>query len=154
MAKDRSLCQQRPWYGTYRTTFGFIILKNQKKGQYKQRISPTVVDQHSFYVETDPALKKLVWRFIKGNVSKLQRTAIEAAQNGSVSKWIRSLGPYTERNDLWFEVFFVKEIRRVIEWLQEIKRLTNEEQHCYKFLLIRQNKFFRLIVNYRKLLMM
>ncbi len=31
-------------------------------------------------------------------------------------------GPYTERIDLWFEPFFVKEIRRVIEWLQEIKK--------------------------------
>jgi hypothetical protein len=26
-----------------------------------------------------------------------------------------------ERIDLWFELFFVKEIRRIIEWLQEIK---------------------------------
>ncbi len=31
------------------------------------------------------------------------------------------LGPYTERIDLWFEQFFVKEIRHVIEWLREIK---------------------------------
>ncbi len=34
-------------------------------------------------------------------------------------------GPYTERINLWFEPFFVKEIRRVIEWLQDIKLLTN-----------------------------
>jgi hypothetical protein len=32
------------------------------------------------------------------------------------------LDPHTERIDLWFEEFFVKEIRRVIEWLQEIKK--------------------------------
>jgi len=31
------------------------------------------------------------------------------------------LGPDTERIDLWFEAFFVTELRRVIEWLQEIK---------------------------------
>ncbi len=30
-------------------------------------------------------------------------------------------GPYTETIDLCFEPFFVKEIMRVIEWLQEIK---------------------------------
>jgi hypothetical protein len=35
-----------------------------------------------------------------------------------------------ERIDLWFEVFFVKEIRRVIKWLRENKTLTNnKEQH-------------------------
>ncbi len=38
-------------------------------------------------------------------------------------------GPYTERIDLWFDASFVKEIRRVSKWLQEIKRLTNQEQH-------------------------
>ncbi len=44
------------------------------------------------------------------------------------------------------ELFFVKEIRRVIEWLQETK---TADQHCYKFLLIQQNKFFwlKLIIN-------
>jgi hypothetical protein len=52
-----------------------------------------------------------------------------------------ALGPYTETIDLWFELFFVKEIRRVIEWLREIK---TANQHCYKFLLIQQNKFLRL----------
>jgi len=35
----------------------------------------------------------------------------------SISGSIR--GPYTERIELWFEQFFVKEIRRVIEWLQD-----------------------------------
>jgi hypothetical protein len=30
------------------------------------------------------------------------------------------LGPYTETIDLCFQPFFVKEIMRVIEWLQEI----------------------------------
>ncbi len=30
-------------------------------------------------------------------------------------------GPYTERIDLWFEPFFVKETRRVVEWLREMK---------------------------------
>ncbi len=39
---------------------------------------------------------------------------------------------------------FVKEIRRVIEWLREIK---TADQHCYKFLLIQLNKFFWLNVN-------
>jgi hypothetical protein len=34
-------------------------------------------------------------------------------------------GPYAERIDLWFEPFFVKDIRRVIEWLRDIKLLTN-----------------------------
>ncbi len=56
--------------------------------------------------------------------------------------WIRIRGPYTERIDLWFEP--LKEIRRVIEWLQEIK---TADQHCYKCLLIQQNKFFRFNVN-------
>ncbi len=32
-----------------------------------------------------------------------------------------TLGPYTETIDLCFEPFFVNEILRVIEWLQEIK---------------------------------
>ncbi len=32
-----------------------------------------------------------------------------------------SKGPYTEKNDLLFEPFFVKKIKRAIEWLQEIK---------------------------------
>ncbi len=36
-------------------------------------------------------------------------------------------GPYTEWIDHWFEPFFVKEIRRVIEWLREI---TTADQHC------------------------
>jgi len=53
-------------------------------------------------------------------------------------------GPYAERIDLCFEPFFVKEIRHVIEWLREIK---TADQHCYKFLLIQQNKLFRLNVN-------
>jgi hypothetical protein len=53
-------------------------------------------------------------------------------------------GPYTEWIDLWFEPFFVKEIRLVIEWLREIK---TADQHCYKFLLIQQNNFFTLNVN-------
>ncbi len=48
------------------------------------------------------------------------------------------LGLYTGRIDLWFEPFFVKEIRRVIEWLREIK---TANQHCYKFLLIHQSNF-------------
>ncbi len=55
-------------------------------------------------------------------------------------------GPYTETIDLWFEPFFAKEIRRVIEWLREIK---TADQHCYKFILIQQ-KFFtqcKLIIN-------
>ncbi len=55
-----------------------------------------------------------------------------------------ALGPYTETIDLWFEPFFVKEIRRVIEWLQEIK---TANQHCYKFLLIHQNIFLWLNEN-------
>ncbi len=49
---------------------------------------------------------------------------------------------------LWFEPFFVKEIRRVIEGLRELK---TADQHYYKFLLIEQNKFFKnqckLIIN-------
>ncbi len=32
-----------------------------------------------------------------------------------------SQGPYTEKIDLCFEPVFLKEIMRVIEWLQEIK---------------------------------
>jgi len=39
-------------------------------------------------------------------------------------------GPYTEKIDLWFEPFFVKEVRRVIDWLREIK---TADQHCYNF---------------------
>ncbi len=35
------------------------------------------------------------------------------------------LGLFTETIDLWFESFIAKEIRRVIEWLREIKLLTN-----------------------------
>jgi hypothetical protein len=54
-------------------------------------------------------------------------------------------GPYTETIDLWFEPFFAKEIRRVIEWLREIK---TADQHCYKFLLIQQTKFLKLKLNY------
>ncbi len=50
---------------------------------------------------------------------------------------------YTERFDLLFEPFFVKEIRRVIDWLREIK---TADQHCYKFLLLQQNNFFLLNV--------
>ncbi len=46
--------------------------------------------------------------------------------------------------DLWF----VKGIGRVIEWLQEIK---TADQHCYSFLLIQKKKFFytqcKLIIN-------
>jgi hypothetical protein len=53
-------------------------------------------------------------------------------------------GPYTETIDLWFEPFFVKEIKRVIEWLRDIK---TADQHSYKFILIEQNKFFKLNVN-------
>ncbi len=55
------------------------------------------------------------------------------------------LDPNTERIDHWFEPFFVKEIRRVIELLREIK---TADQQCYNFLLIPQNKFFRLNVIY------
>ncbi len=51
---------------------------------------------------------------------------------------------YTETIDLWIEPFFAKEIRRVIEWLQEIK---TADQHCFKFLIIQQNKFLKLNVN-------
>ncbi len=57
---------------------------------------------------------------------------------------ITPLGPYTARNYLWLELCFVKEIRRVIEWLIEIK---TADQHFYKFLLMQQNKFFILNVN-------
>ncbi len=57
----------------------------------------------------------------------------------SVLFYARQVGPYTERIDLWFEQFFVKKIRRVIEWLREIK---TADQHCYKYFLIQQNKFF------------
>ena len=57
-------------------------------------------------------------------------------------------GPYTETIDLWFEPYFAKEIRLVIEWLREIK---TADQHCYKFILIQQNKYFqtqcKLIIN-------
>jgi ribosomal protein L19E len=49
-------------------------------------------------------------------------------------------GPYTETIDLWSEPFFVKKIRRVIEWLREIK---TADKHSYKFILIQQNKFFK-----------
>jgi hypothetical protein len=49
-------------------------------------------------------------------------------------------GPYSETIDLWFEPFFAKVIRHVIEWLHKIK-------HCYKLLLIQQNKFVKLNVN-------
>ncbi len=58
--------------------------------------------------------------------------------------WRRIQGPYTETIDLWIEPFFAKEIRRVIEWLREIK---TADQHCFQFLLIQQNKFFKLNVN-------
>ena len=57
---------------------------------------------------------------------------------------VGKLGPYTERINLRFEPFFVKEISRLIESLREIK---TDDQHCDKFLLIQQNKFFRLNVN-------
>ncbi len=50
-----------------------------------------------------------------------------------------ALGPYSERIYLWFEPFFIKEIRCVIEWLRDIK---TADQHSYKFLQIQQNKFF------------
>jgi hypothetical protein len=45
-------------------------------------------------------------------------------------------GPYTDRIYLWFKAFLVKEIRGVIEWLQEIKTADQWEQHCCKILLI------------------
>ncbi len=48
-------------------------------------------------------------------------------------------GLYTERIDLWFEPFFVKEIRLVIKWLREIK---TADQHCYKILQLQQKKNF------------
>jgi hypothetical protein len=51
----------------------------------------------------------------------------------------KALSPYTETIDLCFEPFFAKEIKRVIDWLREIK---TTDQHCYKLLLIKQNKFF------------
>ncbi len=51
-------------------------------------------------------------------------------------------GPYTESSDL--NRFLVKEIRRVIELIREIK---TADQHGYKFLLIQQIKLFRLNVN-------
>ncbi len=47
-------------------------------------------------------------------------------------------GPYTEKLISDLKRFFVKKIRRVIEWLREIK---TTDQHCYKFLLIQQNNF-------------
>jgi hypothetical protein len=56
-------------------------------------------------------------------------------------------GRYTERIDLWFEPFYVKEKRRVLNDCKRLKLLINEEQHCYIFSRIQQNKFFRLIVN-------
>ncbi len=60
----------------------------------------------------------------------------------------RVLGPYTETIHLCFEPFLVKEIMRVIEWLQEIKTV---DQHYYKFLLKEQKKIFftqcKLIIN-------
>ncbi len=37
-------------------------------------------------------------------------------------------GPYTETIDLWVELFFANEIRRIIEWLRDIK---TADQHCY-----------------------
>jgi hypothetical protein len=58
--------------------------------------------------------------------------------------WMYLQDPYTETIDLWFELFFAKEVRRVIEWLQEIK---TADLHCYKFILIQQNTFFKLNVN-------
>ncbi len=38
-------------------------------------------------------------------------------------------GPYTQTIDLWFEPFFEKEIRRVIEWMQDIK--TADQHYIY-----------------------
>ena len=50
------------------------------KGQFKQKISPMVVDQHSFYVETDPAVKKFILKIYKMKKTKAtKRTAIRAA---------------------------------------------------------------------------
>ncbi len=48
------------------------------------------------------------------------------------------------RNNSLFWTVFVKEIVRLIEWLQEIK---TADQHCNKFLLNEQNNFFWLNVN-------
>jgi hypothetical protein len=85
---------------------------------------------------------------LQAHISHLYSHHATLSQVPTLSSWqiyLRSLlGPYAERIDLWFEPFFVKEIRRVIEWLQEIK---TAYQYCYKFLLIQQNKFFRLNVN-------
>jgi len=65
---------------------------------------------------------------------------VEQAEKNQASR----LGLYTETIDLSFEPFFAKEIRRVIDWLREIK---TADQHCYRFILIQQNKFFGLNVN-------
>jgi hypothetical protein len=43
--------------------------------------------------------------------------------------------------------FFVKEIMCEMNYCKRLKRLTNEEQHCYIFFLIQQNNIFRLVVN-------
>jgi hypothetical protein len=61
------------------------------------------------------------------------------------SHHIEDLGPYTERIDLCFEPFFVKEIRRVIEWLREIK---TADQYCYKFLACNLVLFNNPIINF------
>ncbi len=53
-----------------------------------------------------------------------------------------SQGPYTETIDLCFEPFFVKEIRRVTEWLREIK---TADHHYNKFLLLQQNNLLDLM---------
>ncbi len=57
---------------------------------------------------------------------------------------IVSRGPYTETIYLWFEPIFAKEIRRIIEWLREIK---TADRDCYTFLLIQNQKIFRLNIN-------
>jgi hypothetical protein len=44
---------------------------------------------------------------------KVSRASRKKTQAQFSTKDIK--GPYTERTDLWFEPFFVKEIRRVIE---------------------------------------
>ncbi len=52
--------------------------------------------------------------FIADSVSN---NSMRFRSNGIRSRfWVRK-----ERIDLWFEAYFVKEIRRVIEWLRKIK---------------------------------
>jgi hypothetical protein len=76
----------------------------------------------------------------KNTTIKCKDIAVDEIQ----PNWGCDLGPYTETIDLWFEPFFWTETWRIIEWLREIK---TADQNCYKFIIIQQNKCFKLNVN-------